>query len=151
MAVIIITADKLNLDYKSLMGKLFIIFVLSVLLISFHKKTFAENLTTGNASAKSEVNIEVNGNGEVSANIKVQANGEKKELNITTPGNYKLEVTSSASESESPKLSFPTISLSPQPISTSSNKITQNKDLSLLERFQSIMNKIISVLSDIVL
>ena len=45
--------------------------------------------STGNATAVSEVNIN---NGNVEGKLQVEANGDKKILNVEEPGDYKLEI-----------------------------------------------------------
>ncbi|OGK12708.1 hypothetical protein A3C98_00935 [Candidatus Roizmanbacteria bacterium RIFCSPHIGHO2_02_FULL_37_15] len=52
-------------------------------------KTGSESESTGNATAVSEMQIN---NGKVEGKLEVEANGEKKELNIDKPGSYKLEI-----------------------------------------------------------
>lgn len=78
-----------------------VIFVFLVIFLVFGKSVFAQEIITGNASAKSEVRTEIQGNGNVQTHIKVEANGEKKELNASGPGTYKLEINSSSESSES--------------------------------------------------
>lgn len=79
---------------------LLLIFLSLVFLIA--QKSFAQDITTGNASAKSEIRTEVQGDshspGSGQANvytkIEVEANGEKKVLESNEPGTHKLEVES---------------------------------------------------------
>ena len=85
---------------------------------------FAQNIQTGNSSAQSLVQTNIQGNGSVSTHIEVSANGEKKVLDTNSPGNYKLEVQSNSYNSNvnNPTIS-PIISLSPTPISSPSPTI----------------------------
>jgi hypothetical protein len=49
---------------------------------------------TGNANAQSSVQTDIQGGGNVSTHIEVQANGEKKTLDANSPGTYSLSVQS---------------------------------------------------------
>ncbi len=69
-----------------------------LLFFVFAPQVFAENITTGNASAQSTVDTTVDG-GSVTTHIEVEANGQKKVLDSTKPGNYKVEVKSNGSTS----------------------------------------------------
>lgn len=53
-----------------------------------------QSLTTGDASAKSEI---TNKDGQVSGHLEVVVNGDKKTLEVTGPGQYKLELNQSGS------------------------------------------------------
>ena len=66
------------------------------LLIILPQKIYGESITTGNASAKSEVRTEVQGDANVYTKIEVEANGEKKTLESNEPGTHSLEVKSDA-------------------------------------------------------
>jgi len=63
------------------------------------KLVFSQNITTGDASAKSTVINEVSGNSNVYTKIEVTANGEKKTLETTEPGEHSLEITSNSESS----------------------------------------------------
>jgi hypothetical protein len=80
---------------------------------------FAQNIQTGNASAQSTVQTDVQGSGSVSTHIEINANGVKKVLDSNSPGTYKLEVQSngnSSSENNNDNQTItPTVSLSPTP------------------------------------
>lgn len=73
-------------------GFLFLLFFI------FTPYVFAENITTGNASAKSTVDTTVDG-GSVTTHIEVEANGEKKVFDSDKPGSFKVEVKSNGSSS----------------------------------------------------
>lgn len=81
-----------------------IIFIPLIVMSSYFGNVFAQEITysvnSGQASAKSEVYNNINGNGNIETNIKVEANGEIKELKATGSGEYKLEVNSSKAKSE---------------------------------------------------
>lgn len=62
-------------------------------------KVFAQDIVTGDASAKSTVTNEVSGNANVYTKIEVEANGEKKVLETTEPGEHRLEVSSNSNAS----------------------------------------------------
>lgn len=62
-------------------------------------KVFAQDIVTGDASAKSTVVNEVSGNADVYTKIEVSANGEKKVLETTEPGEHTLEVNSDSEAS----------------------------------------------------
>ena len=51
--------------------------------------TNSGSISTGDSTAVSEMNIN---NGQVEGKLEVEVNGEKKQLNIDKPGNYKLEL-----------------------------------------------------------
>lgn len=63
--------------------------------------TYAQNIITGNATAKSRVETTIEGGGNVSTNIEVSVNGKKKSLDASKSGTYILEVSSSDKESTS--------------------------------------------------
>lgn len=72
------------------------VLLFSALIFLITPKVLAENITTGNASAKSEVRTEVSGDSKVYTKIEVEANGEKKTLETNEPGTHTLEVKSDA-------------------------------------------------------
>lgn len=96
-----------------------ILITIAFLFTSFGRITFAQNITTGNAhsinsgqaSAKSTVKTVINGSGDVLTEIEVKANEETKTLKATGPGEYEVEVNSSANKST------PTISPTPSKVS----------------------------------
>src|SRR3989344_4913793 len=49
----------------------------------------SNSVTTGDSSAVSEIKIN---NGKVEGKLEVEANGERKELKVKEPGDYKLEL-----------------------------------------------------------
>lgn len=71
--------------------------ILPALILSLPSQVFAQSITTGNASAESSVRNEVNG-GDVYTKIEVEANGEKKILETSEPGEHELEVSSNENE-----------------------------------------------------
>ena len=70
-----------------------------LLFFVFIPQVFAENITTGNASATSNVETNIEGGGSVTTHIEVEANGEKKVFDSDKPGTYKVEVKSDGSSS----------------------------------------------------
>lgn len=62
-------------------------------------KVFAQDIVTGDASAKSTVINEVSGDANVYTKIEVTANGEKKVLETTEAGEHTLEVSSDSKAS----------------------------------------------------
>ncbi len=59
-----------------------------------HNTSFAQNIQTGNSSATSTVETNVQGNGNVQTHIETSANGVTKTLDATGSGTYKVEVHS---------------------------------------------------------
>ena len=78
------------------MKKLYFSYLLLILLFffPFTSQSFAQGITTGNASSYSKVETNIEGNGNVQTYIEVEANGEKKVLDADKPGNYKLNINS---------------------------------------------------------
>jgi len=72
----------------------------------FPKIVFSQSITTGDASAKSTVVNEVSGNSNVYTKIEVEANGEKKILETTEPGEHTLEVSSGFNASAESEISI---------------------------------------------
>jgi len=72
----------------------------------FPKIAFSQSITTGDASAKSTVVNEVSGNSNVYTKIEVEANGEKKILETTEPGEHTLEISSGLNASEESEISI---------------------------------------------
>lgn len=67
----------------------------------FPKFIFAETIVTGNASEKSEVRTEINGEADTYTKIEVEANGEKKVLETNEPGTHELKVDSKSNATAS--------------------------------------------------
>lgn len=55
---------------------------------------YAQNIQAGSSNAQTSVETNVQGDGNVSTHIEVEANGEKKVLDSNSPGTYKLDVES---------------------------------------------------------
>lgn len=89
------------------MKKTLIIIAIPVLFLISGKLSFAQEIYTGNAAAKSEVHNYVEG-GNVETNIRIETNGEVKTLSATGSGTYDLKVNSS-SENISPQVNQPTV------------------------------------------
>lgn len=98
------------------------------------QKVSAQNIQTGNVSARSEVQTSVNGNGNVTTDITVEANGEKKELKATGAGIYKLEVRSPSSKSVQRSLPTPSPSIA--------NKKEDNVRSSFILRIENLRKEI---------
>jgi hypothetical protein len=62
------------------------------MLILLNIPTFYAQINTGNTAAQSTVQTDIQGSGNVSTHIEVQANGEKKTLDANSPGTYSLSV-----------------------------------------------------------
>jgi hypothetical protein len=92
--------------YKDFMKKIVFVFAIIFFSLILPKKTFAQQIITGNVSAKSEVHTQVEGNSNVQTNIEVEVNGEKKILSATGSGDYKVEINSSSSNFITPKISM---------------------------------------------
>ncbi len=71
-------------------------YYLLILLLFFISisQSFAEGITTGNASSYSKVETNIEGNGNVQTHIEVEANGEKKLLDRDKPGTYEVNINS---------------------------------------------------------
>ncbi|MDP3987990.1 MAG: hypothetical protein Q8P80_02495 [Candidatus Levybacteria bacterium] len=125
---------------------LLILIIFTPPFIASGKIAFAQNITTGNSSAKSSVTTNVNGSGNVYTKIEVEANGEKKTLEASGPGNYKLEVGSSSSKSESKSSSSAsTIKPSPWPkINRKSNDVASF----MINEVQNLAKRIVRILQE---
>jgi predicted RNA-binding protein with RPS1 domain len=62
-------------------------------------------LQTGNASAQSSVQTDIQGSGNVSTHIEVEANGQKKVLDANSPGTYNLSIQSNNNGDAKPTVS----------------------------------------------
>ncbi len=87
-------------------------------------KVSAQNIQTGNSNASSTVETNVEGSGNVQTHIEVNANGEKKVLDTTGPGTYKVEVNSNSNYKTS---SSETSTSSAKTSSVSAKLSVQNK------------------------
>src|SRR3989344_1762795 len=115
-----------------------IILSLVVLFIIFFSRAWAENITTGDASAKSEVRTEVQGDADVYTKIEVEANGEKKVLETNEPGAHSLEVKSGSNSSVEATSSSGSDEL----------QKTETKAVQIIQRiFEAISNWFKSILS----
>ena len=76
-------------------------------------KVSAQNIQTGNSNDSSTVETNIEGSGNVQTHIEVNANGDKKVLDTTGPGKYKVEVNSNNNYKTSvPEVSTPSASTS---------------------------------------
>jgi hypothetical protein len=64
--------------------------------------TIYAQIQTGNANAQSSVETNIQGSGNVSTHIEVEANGEKKTLDANSPGTYTLGVQSNTNSTQNP-------------------------------------------------
>jgi hypothetical protein len=71
---------------------------------------YAQNVQTGNTTAQSSVISTVEGSGSVSTHIEVEANGDKKVLDVNSPGTYSLSVQSNGNQATTPP---PTTTVTP--------------------------------------
>ncbi len=97
-----------------------------LLFFVFAPQVFAENITTGNASAQSTVDTTVDG-GSVTTHIEVEANGQKKVLDSDKPGNYKVEVKSNGSTSTAQTSTDNGSTVSANPTASPTGKIEEAK------------------------
>jgi len=112
---------------------------------------FVPNIQTGNSSAQSSIQTDIQGSGSVSIHIQVSANGETKTLDSNSPGTYKLEVRTSNNNSNisneiiiSPVASH---SSSPTPAITKRIEIRKLSFLLSIENnFQNLFHNILGVL-----
>ena len=84
---------------------------MSALVFSFISISFAQ-IQTGNSEANVNVETNIQGNGNAKTHIEVDVNGEKKVLNASGNGTYKVEVKSEDKNSKPSVLSLPTFSSS---------------------------------------
>ena len=101
-------------------------FFILLLPLIFTPQVFAENITTGNASAKSTVETNVDG-GSVTTHIEVEANGEKKVLDSDKPGTYKVEVKNNGSSSTAQTSTDNNSTVSANPTASPTAKIEEVK------------------------
>jgi hypothetical protein len=87
------------------------------MILIINTTTAYAQIQTGNASAQTSVQTNVEGSSNVSTHIEVQANGEKKVLDTNSPGTYSLSVQSNDDNSQTitpTPTPTPTITLSPK-------------------------------------
>lgn len=101
-------------------------FLLLILPFIFTPKVFAQDVVTGNASAKNIVETSIEG-GSVTTHIEVEANGEKKVFDSDKPGSYKVEVKSNGSGSTAQTSVGSSPSVTPQ-ASPTAKVVKQNKE-----------------------
>ncbi len=126
---------------------LLILIIFTPPFIASGKIAFAQNITTGQASAKSSVTTNVNGSGNVYTKIEVEANGEKKTLEATGPGSYKLEVNSSSNQSKSSASAI----ISPKTKASPTAKIENRNNItitSIAARVESFTKRIVRILQE---
>jgi hypothetical protein len=102
-------------------------------LLIFDRKIFAQEIHIGNVSAKSEVNTQIEGNGNVQTHIEVQINEEKKTLDATGSGEYKLEINSSNNSNSK-------ISVTATPSIKKTNEIVKQTKKNNFEFFNILKN-----------
>lgn len=100
----------------------------------------AQAIQTGNSSAQSSVQTNIQGNGSVSTHIEVSANGEKKVLDSNSPGTYKLEVQSNNNNNSDQNIT-PIISLFPIPTATPTSTLIPKKTEAHKSSFLSDIEK----------
>lgn len=103
---------------KRILPYLFI-FVLAI--IASARFSYAQGIQTGDSGANVTVETSIKGNGNVKTHIETSANEEKKVLDATGQGTYKVEVRSGGNNNS--KIQTPTASVSPSQASSSAPEI----------------------------
>lgn len=75
---------------------LLILMIFTLLIIASKKNVFAQNITTGNATAKSSVTTNINGSADVYTKIEVEANEDRKVLETSETGTHTLGAESNS-------------------------------------------------------
>ncbi|MEK7551250.1 MAG: hypothetical protein AAB532_01485 [Patescibacteria group bacterium] len=63
-----------------------------ILFFLFSRPTYAQDITIGNSSSYSNIETNIQGEGNVKTHIEVDVNGEKKVLDANKPGIYEFNV-----------------------------------------------------------
>lgn len=111
--------------------------------------SFSQNIQTGNSSATSTVETNVQGNGNVQTHIETSANGVTKTLDATGSGTYKVEVKSNGNNAPQNSNS-PVFSPSSYPTPTASATPTVKPDIKnkIQEKsFTANVSKLIEIIS----
>ncbi len=82
-------------------------------------------IQTGGANAQSSVQTDIQGSGNVSTHIEVQANGQTKTLDANSPGTYRLSVSSDANNGDNRTVITPTPRLSPSPVASDESEMNR--------------------------
>ena len=99
---------------------------------------YAQNIQIGNANAQSSVINTVEGNGNVSTHIEVEANGDKKVLDTNSSGTYSLSVQSNNGAVSTVSV----IATSESPIATATPKVLQKNISPIQSLISSFINRI---------
>lgn len=120
-----------------------------VLCLLSPRYSFAQNIQTGNSSATSTVETNIQGNGNVKTHIETSANGVTKTLDATGSGIYKVEVRSNGNNapqnSNNPVFSpssfrAPTASATPTVKPDIKNKIQEKSFAANISKFVEIIS-----------
>lgn len=108
---------------------------------------YGQSIQTGNASAKSTVETDVQGSGNVHTVIQVEANGEKKTLDTTEPGTHTLEVNSNENETnkiiEDGKIkATPSATITPKVKNMISNRVSKTNSGSFLNGLKNFFSNL---------
>jgi hypothetical protein len=87
--------------------------------------TYYAQVQTGNSNAQSSVQTDIQGSGNVTTHIEVEANGQKKTLDANSPGTYSLSIQSNNNGYAKPTAApnAPTPHLSSTPIASRESKL----------------------------
>lgn len=116
--------------------KITLLFTIFIFLNLFLKQeTYAQEIQTGNASAKSSVETNIEGNGNVETHIEIQANGEKKVIDSNKPGKIEVTLGSKNNSIETEKDSSPAANIKKEIKNINNQKITSDKLLNDIANF----------------
>jgi len=118
----------------------------TILLISSVTK-YAESITTGDATAKSEIRTEVQGEADVYTKTEVEANGEKKTLETNEPGTHSLEVKSDSNSNTEASSSVSTEESTDEAESKEAKSAAGNIVQKIFKSISALFKKILSLLS----
>jgi len=118
----------------------------TILLISSVKSN-AESITTGDATAKSEIRTEVQGEADVYTKTEVEANGEKKTLETNEPGTHSLEVKSDSNSNTEASSSVSTEESTDEAESKEAKSAAGNIVQKIFKSISALFKKILSLLS----
>lgn len=115
------------------------IIILSVLVFIFAPQAFAEDVTTGNASAYTSVQ-NTNNNGKIESHVITIVNGVKTETDSNTSGNIQVHVTNTADSREDASTPAVSPTITATPISTLKYEKEKKKQQFLEGFFMSLRN-----------
>lgn len=115
--------------------------LLTAVMVFLFPQISSAEVTNGNSAARSSVQTEIQGSGNVQTHIETTANGVTKTLDATGPGTYKVEVKSNGSSTSSKIIATPSATVTPQ-LPIPSNKtitVSETRNFNIVSAFKSMV------------